>query len=138
MSAFIVDASATLPWCLEDEATPWTEALLDGLRGKDNAVVPAHWPNEVSNALLTACRRSRIASLRAQTFWDELALLPITVEPPITPDRAKFILSLCEQYRLTFYDSTYLELALRLELPMATLDNDLRRAGVSAGIALIL
>ena len=52
MSAFIVDASATLPWCLPDEATPWTEALIDCLKGDDTATVPAHWPNEVSNGLL--------------------------------------------------------------------------------------
>ena len=137
MSAFIVDASATLPWCLPDEATPWTEALIDCLKGDDTATVPAHWPNEVSNGLLVECRRSRIPFTRAQLFWDELAQLPITVSPSITPARAKSILARSEQYRLTFYDATYLELAQRLALPLATLDDDLRRSAPLAGVVLI-
>jgi hypothetical protein len=29
---FVTDASATLPWCFEDEATPETEALLERSR----------------------------------------------------------------------------------------------------------
>jgi predicted nucleic acid-binding protein len=137
MSVFIVDASATLPWCLPDEATLWTEALLDRLTSYDSAIVPSHWPNEVSNGLLMACRRSRIPFTRAQLFWDDLEKLPITVEPPLTPARAKSILALSEQYRLTFYDATYLELAQRLALPLATLDEDLRKAAPGASVPLI-
>jgi hypothetical protein len=33
MPGFVPDASATLPWGFEDEATPWTEALLDRILG---------------------------------------------------------------------------------------------------------
>jgi hypothetical protein len=61
--AFVIDASATLPWRFEDEATPWTEALLDRIEGGEEVVVPAHWPLEVMNGLLMAVRRGRITPL---------------------------------------------------------------------------
>ena len=60
MSDFVADASATLPWCFEDEATPCTESLLERLRVGESAVVPAHWPTEVMNGLVVAMRRGRI------------------------------------------------------------------------------
>jgi len=46
---FVADASITLSWCFEDEATPWTDRLLDRLRNGDTILAPAHWPTEVSN-----------------------------------------------------------------------------------------
>jgi hypothetical protein len=61
MAAFVVDASATLPWCFADEATAATNAPLARLRRGDEAIVPAHWPFEVTNALLIAVRRKRIS-----------------------------------------------------------------------------
>ena len=61
MAAFVIDASATLPWCFADEATEATNAVLTHLRTGDEAIVPAHWPLEVANALLIAVRRKRIS-----------------------------------------------------------------------------
>jgi predicted nucleic acid-binding protein len=137
MAIFVADASATLPWCFEDEATAWTESLLDRLRAGDRIVVPAHWPTEVSNGLLMAVRRKRVPPGRPELFWDELAVLPIDVELPLTPGQAKAVLSLCKQYELTVYDAAYLELAKRRGLPLATQDSALLKAAQSEGVALI-
>lgn len=136
--AFVVDASATLPWCFEDEATPWTEGLLDRLGAGEHSSVPAHWPTEVSNGLLSAVRRKRIPVDKVEWFWDKLALLPIIVEPPLSPAQAKVVFAISSKYGLTFYDGTYLELAKRLACPLATLDDDLRRAAPSEGVSLML
>ncbi len=46
-------------------------------------------------------------------------------------------LILADRHRLTVYDATYLELALRLSLPLATLDDDLRRAAQDEGVTLL-
>jgi predicted nucleic acid-binding protein len=51
MAVFVIDASATLPWCLKDEETSWTIDLLRRLGAGDAIIVPAHWPTEVSNGL---------------------------------------------------------------------------------------
>jgi len=47
------------------------------------------------------------------------------------------ILSVGRQHGLTAYDAAYLELALRQALPLATLDDDLRRSASTAGVHLL-
>jgi len=137
MQTFVVDASATLPWCFEDEATSWTEGLLDRLRDGDRIVVPAHWPTEVSNGLLMAVRRKRIQRGRPELFWDLLSVLPIAVELPLSAEQAKVILAMSERYELTVYDAVYLELAKRMALPLATLDSALIKAASLEGVLLL-
>ncbi|MGD0627926.1 MAG: type II toxin-antitoxin system VapC family toxin [Terracidiphilus sp.] len=136
MATFIADASVALPWCFPDEADPWTDSLLDRLRGGDRIVVPAHWPTEISNGLLMGLRRKRIQPGRPELFWDDLAVLPIDVEPPLTPKQAKEALTLCHLHGLTVYDAVYLELAKRRELPLATVDGALLKAARLEGVAL--
>lgn len=137
MAVFVADASVTLAWCFEDEATAWTDGLLDDLRTGMSIVVPAHWPTEVSNGLLMAMRRGRIPDDRAALFWDQLAILPIEVEPPLSPDQAKLVLALGRELQLTVYDAAYLELARRKHLPFATLDSRLISAAAPVGITLL-
>jgi predicted nucleic acid-binding protein len=117
MSTFIADASVVLPWCFPDEADSWTDSLLERLRGGDRIAVPAHWPTEISNGLLMGLRRKRIQPGGAELFWDDLAVLPIDVEPPLAPKQAKDVLALCQRHGLTVYDAAYLELAKRTGLP---------------------
>lgn len=39
--------------------------------------------------------------------------------------------------RLTSYDAAYLELAIRLDVDLASLDRDLRRAGRTMGVTVV-
>jgi predicted nucleic acid-binding protein len=137
MPGFIPDASATLPWCFEDEATAWTEALLNRLAGGERIVVPAHWPLEVTNGLLMAVRRGRGLRDRVWRFIDDLQGLSLHIEPPLSTMFWAGVLELAEQYRLTAYDAAYLELAQRTGLPLATLDEELQTAAATAGVPLL-
>ena len=137
MAIFVVDASAALAWCFEDEASTWTEGLLERLRQGDGIVVPAHWPTEVLNGLLVASRRKRIKPDQPALFWDELARLPIEAEPPLTAAQAVTALALAQKHSLTVYDAAYLELAHRRQLPLGTLDADLRKAAQLEGVSLL-
>jgi predicted nucleic acid-binding protein len=47
------------------------------------------------------------------------------------------LLMLSRRHRLTAYDASYLELAIRDNLPLATLDGDLARAARAENIALL-
>jgi hypothetical protein len=85
MPGFVIDASATLPWRFEDEATPWTEALLERVEGGEEVRVPAHWPLEVTNTLLMARRSGRVTADQVTEFIEDLAALPIRIEPPSDP-----------------------------------------------------
>ena len=134
---FVVDASATLPWCFPDEATPSTEALLDRVAAGEQAIVPAHWLTEVSNALLMAIRRRRIDLIRAERFLDKLAALKIAIEPPVSMSQAQTTLALSIKHNLTFYDAGYLDLVIRTALPLATLDGALIKAARAEGISIV-
>ncbi|HUJ33536.1 MAG TPA: type II toxin-antitoxin system VapC family toxin [Candidatus Acidoferrum sp.] len=137
MAIFVVDASVALAWCFEDEASSWTDGLLERLRQGDQVMVPAHWPTEILNGLLVASRRKRIKAGQPALFWDELACLPIEVEPALTAIQAKTVLALGEKHRLTVYDAAYLELAQRRQLPLGTLDTDLRKAAQAEDVILL-
>lgn len=137
MAAFVVDASAALPWCFADEATDWTKAILIRVRSGEQIIVPAHWTIEVANALLFAVRKKRIPKQEAIEFLDDLNVLPIEVDPTPDPAGAANILSVAEKHRLTAYDATYLELAIRRKLALATLDADLKMAARAESLVLL-
>jgi len=133
----VLDASVAVAWCFEDESSPLTERILDLLSAGTEVLIPAIWPLEVANALLVAERRKRITTAKVTALLQRIAKLPIVVEA-LQPHRAfEHILSVARQHQLTEYDAAYVELALREALPLATLDDRLRRAARSAGITLL-
>ncbi|HET7922817.1 MAG TPA: type II toxin-antitoxin system VapC family toxin [Gammaproteobacteria bacterium] len=124
--AFVLDASIAIAWLLPDEGSKATDALVERLI-TDTAFVPAIWPLEVINALFVAARRGRIPRTRIETLAEELIVYPITVESASL--KSCYIpAKLAARYKLTVYDASYLELAQRRQLPLATLDNRLREA----------
>src|SRR6516225_11670961 len=100
MPGFVIDASATLPWCFAEEATPWTEGLLDRLQSGEQVRVPAHWPIEVMNGLIMAVRRKRIDLDRVARFADDLAALLIRIEAPHAPGAWKAVVQVATQHNL--------------------------------------
>jgi predicted nucleic acid-binding protein len=82
-------------------------------------------------------RRGRVTFEQIAEFIEDLAALPIRLDPPISPAEWPPILALAERHRLTAYDAAYLELARRTGLPLATLDADLRKAAEAEGMALV-
>jgi predicted nucleic acid-binding protein len=137
MAGFIPDASAALSWCFEDEASHWTESLLNRLAGGEQIIVPAHWPLEVTNGLLMAGRRGRVTGEKVRRFIEDLHGLTLVIEPPLSPEFWPRVLDIAEQHRLTAYDAAYLELAQRVRLPLATLDEDLHKASAMVGVQLL-
>lgn len=128
MSArFVVDNSVVMSWCFEDEGNSYAEAVLESLESAE-AFVPAIWPLEVGNVLLVAERKKRLSRAAVVRFLALLGGLPITVEQE-TPERMlKEIVSLAREHGLSTYDASYLDLAMRLDLPLATLDTYLVKA----------
>ena len=134
--SFVLDSSVALSWCFEDERTPATKALLERV-GETGAVAPQPWPLEVLNGLMMAERRQRIDASKRRQLADFLHDLPITLDPDTTMQIWQATQGLAERFRLTVYDAVYLELAQRIRLPLASLDQDLRIACVALGVALL-
>ncbi len=134
--SFVIDCSVTMAWCFADERTLATEALLVRVV-EAGAVAPAIWPLEVCNVLLGAARRKRIPAEAVSQVAQRIAALPIAVDTEGVALTRSNALQLAERHGLSSYDASYLELAQRKALPLATLDDALRRTAITAGVALL-
>jgi predicted nucleic acid-binding protein len=133
---YVVDASIALTWCFEDEVTTETEAI--GTRvDAEGAVVPGLWRLEVGNALLLAERRRRIDRHGVEERLALLSALPISIDAETDPRAWNDTILLARAERLTLYDATYLELAIRIDATLATLDRALKRAARHVGVAVV-
>lgn len=132
---FVIDTSVTMAWCFEDEATDATEALLDRLHD-EHAAVPAIWPLEVANVLLVAERRRRVSEAVVTRFVELLGQLPIQVDD--APTNMVEVIAAGRRHALSSYDGSYLVLAERLGVPLATLDQRLADAARNAGVELVV
>ncbi len=134
--SFVLDNSVALAWCFEDDQTAAIMGLLDRVT-ETGAVAPQLWPVEALNGLLTAERRGRIDGAVRQRLAGFLRELPINIDDETAIRVWTATAQLAEQHRLTAYDATYLELALRLGLPLATSDKPLIAAAQTAGVTLL-
>jgi predicted nucleic acid-binding protein len=135
-AAFVLDCSVTMSWCFGDEATAAAFALLDRL-GSETAVVPSHWFLEVANVLTVAEKRKRMTAPATAEFLKLLGALDIEIDNATADNVFPHVLPLCRKYSLASYDAAYLELALRRQLPLASLDNELRAGAKRAGIKVL-
>jgi len=123
---FVVDNSVVMSWCFKDETNNYADKILDRLI-EEAAVVPSVWPLEVANVLLAAERQRRLSESDSIRFLTLLSQLPITVEHE-RPEIMKDLLALGRENDLSSYDASYLNLAMKKGLPLATLDNKLIKA----------
>lgn len=128
----VVDASVSAAWFLPDEATPYTEAALQAT-AECPVWVPALWLLEVSNLLLSAQRRRRIGDAKRRELVARAQALRLNVDRE--PVAMGMVDDLAALHALSAYDATYLELALRRNLPLATLDGALLKAMTAVGVA---
>ena len=131
--SFVLDNSVALTWCFEDERTPATTALLVQI-GESGALAPGLWPLEALNGLLVAERRGRLDPSRRHRLAGFLHALPIKVDDETANRAWTETLRLAERFGLSAYDASYLELAQRHRLPLASLDQDLRAAATALGL----
>jgi predicted nucleic acid-binding protein len=125
-----------MAWLFKDEQTTYTEKVLGTLEsGNIMAVVPSLWILEVTNVLLVAENKKRISHNQSLQFISILQELPIQVEQ-FNIQIAESIIFLAREYKLTSYDTIYLDLAIKKGLPIATLDKDLKKAAAQCGIKL--
>ena len=130
---FVLDASVAACWAFPDEQDPRADQALARARTED-AVVPALWWFAVRNILIVNERRKRTTESRTHSFLRDLGRMRFRVDHE--PEEAT-VLKLARIHSLTVYDASYLELALREAIPMATLDAKLAGAATAEGAPLI-
>jgi len=133
---FVVDNSVVMSWCFKDEANQYADSVLDRLTDA-TALVPSIWALEVINVLLVAERRKRVSEADSVRFTTLLSQLPIIVEHENVELIMKDLLTLARVHNLSSYDASYLDLAMRKGLPIATLDKRLIEAATAVDVKIL-
>jgi predicted nucleic acid-binding protein len=137
LSGFVLDNSIAMRWCFENTSTPYSEWVLEHLLVGHQAQVPPLWLYEVVAVLAKAQRTGSITAEKAHGFLEDIRSLDIACDEESFGHIFGDVYRLAIDYRLTGYDAAYLELAIRKDLPLATLDDELAEAAVAAGIELL-
>jgi predicted nucleic acid-binding protein len=129
--SFVLDASTAVSWCFEEVQTPYAIGVLEMVSEGAEVYVPHIWPLEVTNALVKAFRRQQITRQELFKYAERLARLRVTV------DFAAAERAFEQRYQLTTYDASYLELAQRRGLPIASVDGNLVQAAAAARVPVL-
>lgn len=132
--AFVVDNSVVVGWHFPNQATTVTDRAFQKL-AQHTAFVPSLWRLEFANVLVKMRRQQRISAEQMQAIVTRQSQLDVVVNE--TAVAMQTLLDLALPHQLSSYDASYLELALRLQLPLATKDEALRAAARSSGVLLI-
>lgn len=129
----VLDASAVAAFAFKDEDHTYPLEV-SRLARADYAVVPAIFWFEIRNILIMGERRKRITVAETADFLR--AMIDLNLEVDAVPDEAQ-VLELARVHGLTVYDASYLEVAQRRRLPLATLDRALVKAAHASGVQLV-
>ncbi|NQT58075.1 MAG: type II toxin-antitoxin system VapC family toxin [Bacteroidetes bacterium] len=123
IQALVLDTSAAMALFMQEETGEQIEKILEDLiAGNGQIFVPFLFWYEVGNTLVTALNRKRISFDELQGIEMDIADLPIVTDP--IPDSAARlrIREIAVNKKLSYYDAAYVELSLRLQLPLHSFD----------------
>jgi predicted nucleic acid-binding protein len=133
---FVIDTSVVMSWCFKDEINRCADGILDLLE-EATAFAPSIWPLEVGNVLLVAERRKRLSEADSMRFVALLSELPIIVEQEPPERMIHEILVLAREHKLSSSDASYLDLAMRKGLSIATIDENLISAAKRSQVPIV-
>ena len=134
--SFVLDNSVTMRWFFGDgqpQEIAYAGKVLDAMK-HTHGLVPVTWGLEVANVIARAEAKNLVTEARSVEFLEMLEDLDIDVDSATFARAMTDTLQLARRYSLSAYDASYLELALRLGIPLATLDTDLQTAAKKAGV----
>jgi predicted nucleic acid-binding protein len=137
---FVLDNSVVMRWFFGDgkaSELAYSRSVLDAMKSAD-AIVPPVWGLEVANVICRAESQELVTEARSGAFLEMLSGIAIEVDHASADYSLSSTLNLARRYKLSAYDASYLELALRQGIPLATLDSDLRKAAKKAGVKILL
>lgn len=133
---FVLDNSVTMRWFFGDgkpQELAYAGRVLDAMQ-EAKALVPVTWGLEVANVIAKAEDKALVTEARSGAFLEMLDDMDIEVDGATFAHAMTGTLELARRYKLSAYDASYLELALRLGLSLAMLDEDLQKAAKKAGV----
>jgi predicted nucleic acid-binding protein len=138
--SFVLDNSVTMRWFFGDGKPVeliYASKVLDALKA-ESALVPATWGLEVASVIARAEAKSLVTEARSGAFLEMLDGLDIESDAATFAHALSDTLQLARRYKLSSYDASYLELAVRLGMPLASLDENLQKAAKKAGVKMFV
>lgn len=132
----VVDASLFVAWILNEPDHGPAEQIWD-LLASDTLFVPCRWPDEVASSLLKAVKSGRIAASELDAIQERIATFDYGFAEPTTIDSITELTRGANSASLSVYDMTYLVAARDHGVPLATVDQAMRRAAAAMNIRLL-
>jgi predicted nucleic acid-binding protein len=136
-ASWVIDSSVGFAWIHPSQATDATNRLLDDVEAGATITVPVLWFSEIANSLLVLQRRKKLTGTERKIALETLLKLTFAVDEEAVKTAFGKTSELAEQYNLSVYDATYLELAIRRRLPLASRDDALNDAAKKAGVGIL-
>lgn len=133
MNTLVIDASATAPIVLDDEANDIIAEVAEAI-ALGSCIAPGNWPWEMSNIIWKTLRAKRIKKFEVDLIRKSLETFGVEIDHESMTAALDSTLDVAIAHNLTAYDAAYLELAIRRKASLASLDAALRRAAVAEGI----
>ena len=130
---FVADNSVIVGWFVESQSNAYSRELLDRA-AKEEVHVPMIWRAEFASVLLVFSHNRRLQPKQVPVIIEHIERLDLIDDA--APPSVRTLVELGRRYALSAYDATYLELALRLRLPLAARDGPLRKAAGRTGMLL--
>ncbi|MDR3325353.1 MAG: type II toxin-antitoxin system VapC family toxin [Spirochaetaceae bacterium] len=131
---YVIDSSYNAAHSLPDEQNSHVDAFFDDLTDEDILSVLQLFWYETSNIFRNNAVRKRIEADDVSVMLEKTEDLNLNTDMASGSDYSIKIFKLARDYCLTCYDAAYLELAMRKQAVLATLDNDLKEACIKAGL----
>lgn len=131
MVAFVVDNSVVVAWLYEGQANAYTERVLES-SGTSTLHTSFIWPAEFANAATVMVKRGILTDELGTAMIQMTDTLGLLVDR--TPVDLRALYQVSRRFGLSAYDASYLELAMRLNIPLATRDTALMKASQTLGL----
>jgi predicted nucleic acid-binding protein len=131
---YVIDSSFGAAHSLPDEQNNHVDSFFDRLTDRDVLLVPQLFWYETSNIFRNSVVRKRIEVKNVSAMFEGIGGLNLTTDVISGSDYSASLFKLARKYSLTCYDAAYLELAIRTQAVVGTLDDDLKDASIKAGL----
>ena len=132
----VVDNSVAMRWLFADgsEADRQYASEVAALVETSEVHVPALFVTEAANVISRTLKVGVISPQEGESRFDLIKDMQASVDPMESIHSAMPLAMKAFEEGLSAYDATYLLLAKKLGCPLATLDNNLRRAAKNCGV----
>lgn len=131
---WVIDCSASAALFLPDESSHSVREFFDRLKKADKLLIPSLWWYELANVLIVSERRKRLNYRDVTKITSLFERLNLETDNSTGFFYLERLYELAQRYKISSYDASYLELAIRDQANLCSLDIKLTQAAKNSGV----